>query len=194
NGSQKKIEDQQRKREEERKKQDLGHALLRQHKAQMMHKSKVIQEELEQDRKLLQSLIEKENEQISMQSARREKAKADAHWMKQVIEDQLRLEKAREAELDMLYQDEAARMWQKRAAEWERERQACQKLIAEVLKSRQEQIALKLAELQQQQEESLQRREELVKEMEIAQLMTRREEEEQKLNKLVIKGELEEQV
>ncbi|XP_059146310.1 trichoplein keratin filament-binding protein-like [Physella acuta] len=188
------LEDQQKRREEERRKKDIGRALLRQHKAQMMHKSKVIQEELEQDRKLLESLIEKENEQTALQTARKEKARADAQWMKQVIDDQLRLEKAREAELDMLYQDEAARMWQKRAAEWERERQARQRLMSEVLESRQEQIAQKLEELQQQQEESLQRREELVREMEIAQQMTRREEEKQKQNKQATKEELEEQM
>ncbi|XP_013068302.2 trichoplein keratin filament-binding protein-like [Biomphalaria glabrata] len=188
------IEEYQRKREEERKKKDLGRVLLRQHKTQMMHKSKVIQEELEQDRRLLEDLIAKENEQLALQSARREKARADAHWMKEVIEDQLKLEKAREAELEMLYQDEAARMWEKRASEWERERQARQRLMAEVLESRQEQIALKLEELQKQQEESLQRREELVREMEIAQQMTRREEENQKQNKLATKAELEEQM
>ncbi|CAL1534766.1 unnamed protein product [Lymnaea stagnalis] len=48
----------------------------------MMHKTVQCNIFLEQDKKLLQSLIEKENEQISMQLARREKAKADAHWMK----------------------------------------------------------------------------------------------------------------
>ncbi|GFS01335.1 trichoplein keratin filament-binding protein-like [Elysia marginata] len=89
------IEEHQRQREEERRRKDLGRALLRQHKAQMMRKSRIIQEEL-------------------------------------VIEDQLKLEKAREAELDMLYQDEAARMWQKRESEWEKERQARQRLMSEV--------------------------------------------------------------
>ncbi|KAH9524291.1 hypothetical protein Btru_054065 [Bulinus truncatus] len=188
------IEEYQRKREEERRKKDLGRVLLRQHKTQMMHKSKIIQEELEQDRRLLEDLIAKENEHLALQSARREKARADAQWMKEVIEDQLKVEKAREAELDMLYQDEAARMWEKRAAEWDRERQARQRLMAEVLESRQEQIALKLDELQKQQEESLQRREELVREMEIAQQMTRREEEDQKQSKLTTKADLQEQM
>lgn len=37
-----------------------------------------------------------------MQLARREQAVADAAWMKQVIEEQLQLERAREAELQML--------------------------------------------------------------------------------------------
>ncbi|XP_005108740.1 trichoplein keratin filament-binding protein [Aplysia californica] len=188
------IEENQRMREEERKRKDLGRALLRQHKAQMMRKSRVIQEELEQDRKLLESLIERESEHVALQSARKEKARADAQWMKQVLDEQLRVEKAREAELDMLYQDEAARMWQKRESEWERERQARQRLMAEVLESRQEQIGEKLEELRHQQEESLQRREELVREMEIAQQMTRREEEEKEQDKMMTRAELEEQI
>lgn len=37
-----------------------------------------------------------------MELVRRERAKADAAWMKQVIEEQLQLEKAREAELQQL--------------------------------------------------------------------------------------------
>lgn len=37
-----------------------------------------------------------------MELVRREQAQADAAWMKQVIEEQLQLEKAREAELQQL--------------------------------------------------------------------------------------------
>lgn len=55
------------------------------------------------DRKILESLSAKEEEDGQLKTARKEKAKADAAWMKQVVEEQLRLEKAREAELDMLY-------------------------------------------------------------------------------------------
>ena len=47
--------------------------------------------------------MEKASEDHQIQTTRREKAKADAAWMKQVVEEQLKLEKAREAELDMLY-------------------------------------------------------------------------------------------
>ncbi len=58
----------------------------------------------ELDRKILESLAEKEEVDKAQQTARQEQAKADAAWMKQVVEEQLKLEKAREAELDMLYQ------------------------------------------------------------------------------------------
>ncbi|KAK7087908.1 trichoplein keratin filament-binding protein-like [Littorina saxatilis] len=181
-------------KEEQRKKKDIGRALLRQHKTQMMHKSKLIQQDLEQDRHLLEEMINKEEEEITLQSARREKARADAHWMKQVIEDQLRLEKAREAEMDNLFQDEAARMWQQREGEWEKERKARQRLMDEVLEGRQEQIANKLEEVKRRQQESLERREELLRELEIASQLTRREQEKAQKDQEVFKHDLKEQV
>ncbi|XP_076473107.1 trichoplein keratin filament-binding protein-like [Babylonia areolata] len=188
------VEAQRRHKEEQRKKMALGRALLRQHKTQMMHKSKLIQEELELDRRLLEDMIEKEQEEISLNTARREKAKADAQWMKQVIEDQLKLEKAREAEMETLFQDEAARMWQKREGEWERERQARQRLMDEVLEGRQEQIADKLEEVKRRQQESLERREELLRELEVANQLTQREQERAQEEQEAFKQELKEQM
>ena len=64
----------------------------------------------------------------------------------------------------------------------------------QVLEERQAQISDQLAELQHQQEESLVRREELVREMEIAQMEAKKEEEERERDKLTTRVELEEQV
>lgn len=57
----------------------------------------------EADRRILLALMEKEDEDRQRDSARREQAAADAAWMKRVIEDQLEVERAREAELQLLY-------------------------------------------------------------------------------------------
>ena len=59
------------------------------------------------------------------------------HWLcfcAQVVEEQMRLEQQREAELDMMYQDEAARMWAKREGEWAQERAARERLMQEVVR------------------------------------------------------------
>ena len=56
----------------------------------------------EADKRILQALIEKDDENQRMHLARREQALADAAWMKQVIEEQLQLEREREAELQLL--------------------------------------------------------------------------------------------
>ena len=49
-----------------------------------------------------------------------------------MVADQLKLEKEREAELELLYQEEAAKIWEKREAEWEKERKARERLMQEV--------------------------------------------------------------
>lgn len=57
----------------------------------------------EADRKILAAMLEEEHEDKKMESARRERAVADVAWMKHVIEEQLQLEREREAEFDVLY-------------------------------------------------------------------------------------------
>ena len=52
---------------------------------------------------------------------------------KQVVEEQLQLERAREAELETLYREEAARQWEKRENQWRREADARERLMREVL-------------------------------------------------------------
>lgn len=51
----------------------------------------------------MQQLVERDREEQRAKSVRVEKAKADAQWMKSVLEEQIKLEKQREGELDMLY-------------------------------------------------------------------------------------------
>jgi len=57
----------------------------------------------EADRKILAVLLEGEVEDQRLEKARKERAVADAAWMKRVIEEQLHLEREREAEFDILY-------------------------------------------------------------------------------------------
>ena len=49
-------------------------------------------------------MADREREEQVAVSARREKEKRDALYMRQVMEDQLALERQRERELDMMYQ------------------------------------------------------------------------------------------
>ena len=56
----------------------------------------------EADKRILQARLEAEDENQRVHQARREQALADVAWMKRVIEEQLELERAREAELQML--------------------------------------------------------------------------------------------
>lgn len=59
--------------------------------------------EQEAERKMLAALLEGEGEEERRKSSRRERAVADVAWMKRVIEQQLQLEREREAEFDHLH-------------------------------------------------------------------------------------------
>ena len=70
----------------------------------MRRKSQRVQEELELDLRILEGLVSSEKEENALRTARRDKARADAEWMQDVVRQQLQLEKEREAELDIMYQ------------------------------------------------------------------------------------------
>jgi len=160
---------------EDKKKQELGRVLIRQYKLQLKRKSKQVQEALEIDLKILNEIASKEKEERMIESSRKEKLKADADYMQKVIGDQLRLEKSREAELDLLYQEEASRQWRKRESEWERERIARERLMQAVLEERQEQINEKMERVHEQQKVSIEERERLLEQLEEHEVLTHRE-------------------
>lgn len=56
----------------------------------------------EADRRILQALLEEEEEAQREHSARREQARADMAWMQRALEQQLQREREQEAELQML--------------------------------------------------------------------------------------------
>ncbi|XP_069850791.1 trichoplein keratin filament-binding protein [Dipodomys merriami] len=176
------------------RKAELGRFLKHQYNAQLNRRAQQIQEELEADRRILQALLEKEDEAQRAQLAKREQALADAAWMKQVIEKQLQLERAREEELQVLLREEAKEMWEKREAEWARERMARDRLMSEVLTGRQQQIREKIEQNRRAQEESLKHREQLIQSLEEARESARRAKEESEELKLARKQELEAQV
>ncbi|KAM9392708.1 trichoplein keratin filament-binding protein isoform 2-T2 [Pholidichthys leucotaenia] len=170
-----KIEEERRKVEERRKKSELGHFLIRQYRAQLRRRAQQVQEELEADRKILAALLEGEQEDRKLETVQRERAVADAAWMKHVIEEQLQLEQEREAEFDILHREEAQHVWEKREAQWEKEKKARERLMHEVLAGRQKQLQLKMQKNREAQEESLRRQEELIQELELERERRRQE-------------------
>ncbi|KFO87521.1 Trichoplein keratin filament-binding protein, partial [Buceros rhinoceros silvestris] len=202
------LEEERKKMEEHRKKKELGRFLRHQCNAQLTRRAQQIQEELEVDRQILSALLEKEEEELPdgselaadlfqvqrRQSARRERAVADVAWMKRVIEDQLHLEKEREAELQTFFREEAKKVWEKREEEWEREKAARDRLMNEVLAGRQRQIQEKMELNRRAQEESIKYREQLIKELEEAKELSRRAKEQEEELKAERRQELEAQV
>uniref|UniRef100_A0A8C0BBN1 Trichoplein keratin filament-binding protein n=1 Tax=Buteo japonicus TaxID=224669 RepID=A0A8C0BBN1_9AVES len=188
------LEEERKQMEEHRKKKELGRFLRHQCDIQLKRRAQQIQEELEIDRQILLALLEKEDEDQRRQSARRERAVVDVAWMKHVIEEQLQLEKEREAELQTIFREEAKKVWEKREEEWEREKVARDRLMNEVLAGRRRQIHEKMELNRQAQEKSIKYREQLIKELEEAKELTRREKEQEEELKAAGRRELEAQL
>ncbi|XP_065707606.1 trichoplein keratin filament-binding protein [Patagioenas fasciata] len=187
------LEEERKQMEEHRKKKELGRFLRHQCDTQLRRRAQQIQEELETDRQILLAILEKEGEDQRRESARRERAVADVAWMKRVIEEQLQLEKEREAELQTIFREEAKKVWEKREEEWEREKKARDRLMSEVLAVRQRQIQEKMELNRRAQEESIYR-EQLIKELEEAKELTRREKAREEELKAARRQELEAQL
>ncbi|NWH78970.1 TCHP protein, partial [Piaya cayana] len=188
------LEEERKRMEEQRNKKELGRFLRHQCNAQLKRRAQQIQEELEMDRQILLVLLKKEEEERHRRSVRRERAVADAAWMKQVIEEQLQLEKEREAELQTIFREEARKVWEKREEEWEREKKARDHLMNEVLAGRQRQLREKMELNRRAQAESIKHREQLIKELEEAKELSRREQERQQELQAARRQELETQV
>ncbi|NWT18870.1 TCHP protein, partial [Vireo altiloquus] len=188
------LEEERKQMEEHRRKKDLGRFLKHQCDVQLRRRVQQIQEELETDRQILSALLEREDEDQRRQMARRERAVADVAWMKRVIEEQLQLEKEREAELETIFREEAKKIWEKREEEWEREKVARDRLMNEVLAGRQRQIQEKMELNRRAQEESIKYREQLIKELEEAKEGTRREKEQEEELQRACRRELQAQV
>lgn len=78
--------------------------MKRQHAAALKRKSREVQKQLEEDRNFMEVLARQEQERYQIQKDKQEKARADAKWMKEVLEQQLQEEREREAALNLLYQ------------------------------------------------------------------------------------------
>lgn len=187
-----KMNEEQKKTERFRENLEHGKILLRQHAAALRRKSKEVQKELEEDRLFLENMIQLEKEDQGIQTSRQDQAKADALWMKQIVEEQMEFEKQREAEIDMLFQEEAKKVWEKRKLEWDKEKKARQRLMNEVLVERKSQLDAKMHAVKLEQQKSIDRREEILNDIEIAHRLSLAEKEKQEKQKFQRKIELEE--
>ncbi|GAB1290039.1 Trichoplein keratin filament-binding protein [Apodemus speciosus] len=186
------LEEERRQMAALRRKTELGRFLRHQYNAQLNRRTQEIREELEADGRILQALLEKEDELQRVELARQEQARADAAWMKQVIEEQLQLEKAREAELQQLLR-RPGDVGEERGG-GAREQIARDRLMSEVLTGRQQQIQEKIEQNRRAQEETLKHRENLLKSLEEGKQLAQRAKEESEELKSARKQELEAQV
>ena len=129
--------------EEKRKAQDLREFLSRQHRLKLLAKTSQVQKDLDQDRKLLDEMtVFLETADASGIEERDEKNQR-LTWLQNVIDLQKTEEIQRQKEMEMLFSEEAEKMWKKQEKVWKREEDARRHLMEDVLAGLKEQIRAK---------------------------------------------------
>ncbi|QQP42039.1 Trichoplein_ keratin filament binding, partial [Caligus rogercresseyi] len=120
--------------------------LRRQSRLKLRIRAQQIQEELEEDTRLLERVRLIEKRESAERESSRVKVMEDILWMNGVLADQKAQETRREAELNSnLWSEEASKLWGRQEQVWAKEKEAREKLLADVLKTVEEQMERKIA-------------------------------------------------
>ena len=101
--------------------------------------------ELEEDQRRLQESMDRERQLAEQERQEAEERRQEAIRYRKHLEAQAAMEKEEATELDRMYLEEQEKMWKKRQDQWDREDEARRRLMVEVDRSRQQQMALKRA-------------------------------------------------
>jgi len=129
-------------------------------------RSKLMQLELEEDVRLLNTVLGKEKAEDERDKAESEHHKAEMKEYGVQVKLMMVKEASNEAELEKLRQDDQERQWRKREEQWAREKAARDHLMREVIEERKRQIGRKEDKFTMQKEEEMLERERLIAEME----------------------------
>ncbi|KDR07309.1 trichoplein keratin filament-binding protein-like [Zootermopsis nevadensis] len=160
-----KLEDllmERRSSEERRKKAELGSFLQRQYQLKLRRRAKEVQEKLTEDLHLLEKLMSMEMEENRRASEQQEAARREMLCARQALAEQARVEREREKHMEFLFNEEAQRMWTQQEDKWNRECEARERLLTEVLVTVQHQLEERLEANLAEQRDLVRSREELV--------------------------------
>jgi len=115
-----------------RENRELATFHKRQHRLKLKMKTKQVQEDLEADRQRLEEMEKLTQLQDDCHEEKKRKTLSEVQWMKEVIQQQEDEERRREKELELMFAEEADRMWSKQEEVWGREEKARRKLMEEV--------------------------------------------------------------
>lgn len=140
-----KLEEQRAMAEKRALQQEMRDGLDQNIKLKAKRMAKEVQEELALDMKILEKLLEESrNEAMEITQRKKELRQEDQRYRK-YLQEQMRLEQQREAEIDRMISAEVERQWQKRLSQWAKERNARKRLMEEVLAIRRQQVEERLA-------------------------------------------------
>merc|ERR1719399_1647707 len=118
-------------------------------------RSKLMQLELEEDLKLLNTVLAKEKAEDERDKAEMEAHKKEMKEYGEAVKLMMIKEASNEAELEKLRQDDQERQWRKREEQWAREKAARDHLMCEVIEERKRQISRKEVKFQMAKEEEM---------------------------------------
>ena len=130
--------------EDKRKMQDLREFLTRQHRLKLLAKTSQIQKDLEEDKRLLEEVTAFSQAQNEQDIKERLEKNQRLTWLKEVIDLQKSEEAKRQKQMEMLFSEEAEKMWHKQEAVWQKEQEARKHLMDDVLDGLKEQIRVKV--------------------------------------------------
>jgi len=129
-------------------------------------RSTLMQLELEDDLKLLNTVLSKEKAEDERDKAEMTAHRAEMKAYGEQVKEMMVKEASNEAELEKLRQDDQERQWRKREEQWAREKAARDHLMCEVIEERKRQITRKEIKFTMSKEEEMLERERLIAEME----------------------------
>ncbi|CAF1183008.1 unnamed protein product [Adineta ricciae] len=148
--------------------QDQGRQLLRQHKAKLHKRSKEVQQRLDMDIDILTSIVHPEYESRLEQFDEQKQLKENVSNVLQQFQQQMRVEKNKEKEVDDMYPEDAAKQWSRYDQQWNDEQKTRMKLLRPILTERQNQLIKQLHLFKEKQKEIYEKQRTLIEEMEQA--------------------------
>ncbi|XP_037079160.1 trichoplein keratin filament-binding protein-like [Pollicipes pollicipes] len=140
-----------RRQEVERRRQcrQLSLFQAQQCNAKLRQRSAQVEDALRDERDFLDSLMASgDRDRLKLAEAAE---RAEAHQLRQVLQQQLDLEQARRRQMEVLFNEEAEQVWRRREAEWAREEAARRRLVADVVATWRQQMEARLEQCRAQQ-------------------------------------------
>ncbi|XP_054843274.1 cilia- and flagella-associated protein 53 [Eublepharis macularius] len=147
-----KLEDERAEIDRQRKLRECGDMLLTSAREKMKRLHQARQEELALDMKVLDHALRQSQDDTDEQKRQKKERLKEQQIYRAYLAEQLEKEKRLEKEMDKLREEEMARMWARRAEHERQGKAARQRLMKEVLDTRQLQIQEKLQRNAQEQE------------------------------------------
>ena len=113
-------------------------------KLRILKLSMSIKKDLDEDKKLLDEMTSFLQTADAKSIEERNEKNQRLTWLKNVIDLQKNEETQRQKEMEMLFSEEAEKMWKKQETVWKREEDARRHLMEDVLAGLKEQIRVKL--------------------------------------------------